>query len=447
VRKDEILDRLAEASNVAQFIAYQPEPQPMQTYARVLGMAPNHRFASLEDGIAILLASSGERSLNVRSYTPDDPQSRPFKYGLKSVDSVVAKVKEFSAQGLYTIVNETIDIHDGGVSGVIHGGLLEFLPDALPRDVDKKAFLSLPRALGIDLLECVYGFRPEIDLSLSERYEFSIHPKPRGWRHGHTIGWELQHTVQPTGDASVNWPNDFSRMIGDKAFGLLIAHLSGLPVPRTTVVPRRIAPFSFGQPTGSFEIWFRTCPKEQQPGRFITTNGWSDPFDAVAREDREAKDIASVLAQHNVRSKWSGSSLVQSDGSISVEGRAGSGETFMQGTAPPEALPAAIIHDVLAIHAKMQRFGAIRFEWVHDGDRVWIVQFHRGISISRGLVIVDGNPVQWLPFNPDDGLDVLRTTLAILPTGAGIEVIKPVGLTSHVADVLRRANVPSRINA
>jgi hypothetical protein len=46
----------------------------------------------------------------------------------------------------------------------------------------------------------------------------------------------------------LTWPNRFSRLLGDKAFGLLVADLHGLPVPATTVVGRRVAPFRFGRP-------------------------------------------------------------------------------------------------------------------------------------------------------------------------------------------------------
>ena len=49
----------------------------------------------------------------------------------------------------------------------------------------------------------------------------------------------------------LDWPNRFSRFIGDKVFGLLVADLIGLDVPRATVLARRIGPFVFGRRTGS----------------------------------------------------------------------------------------------------------------------------------------------------------------------------------------------------
>ena len=85
--------------------------------------------------------------------------------------------------------------------------------------------------------------------------------------------------------AEVMWPNAFSRRLGDKAFGLLIAHLVGLNVPRATVVSRWVAPFTFGDSTGTGEIWMRTCPTEPVPGYFSTRFGWTDPVRLLEAED------------------------------------------------------------------------------------------------------------------------------------------------------------------
>ena len=63
----------------------------------------------------------------------------------------------------------------------------------------------------------------------------------------------------------IRWPNRFSEFIGDKAFGLLLAHLFDFPVPFTTVVSRYIAPFCFGVSTGSGETWIRTSPRVAAP--------------------------------------------------------------------------------------------------------------------------------------------------------------------------------------
>ena len=64
--------------------------------------------------------------------------------------------------------------------------------------------------------------------------------------------WEYETSDSAPASANLAWPNRFSRHIGDKAFGLLVADVMGLQVPKTTVLARRVAPFSFGEPTGSW---------------------------------------------------------------------------------------------------------------------------------------------------------------------------------------------------
>jgi hypothetical protein len=71
--------------------------------------------------------------------------------------------------------------------------------------------------------------------------------------------------VDPAPAASSRWPNKFSRLIGDKAFGLLMADRMGVPVPRTLVIPRRVAPFAFGRETGSTEVWTPRAPLSRIP--------------------------------------------------------------------------------------------------------------------------------------------------------------------------------------
>src|SRR6202041_2529952 len=96
------------------------------------------------------------------------------------------------------------------------------------------------------------------------RVEFSIHPIRCGYLNSHTLVWEIEETPMPTIDERFpRWPSRFSRLLGDKAFGLLVAHLAGLRVPSTFVIPRLLAPFRFGRKTCTGEIWIRTCPNEQ----------------------------------------------------------------------------------------------------------------------------------------------------------------------------------------
>ncbi|MEA3018149.1 MAG: hypothetical protein QOI38_2871 [Sphingomonadales bacterium] len=445
MRKDETLNRLADTINVAQFVAFEPTPNgPSQTYARVFGSSPDERFADMEQAVSTLLSRSGEASVNVRSYLPHDKQSKEFVYGLRSAAEAASAVRRLTAEGLYTIVNETIDVADGGVSGVVLGDVIEFAPDATPRAVEGSDAASLPRQMGLAILETVYGFRPAVDLAPEIRLEFSLHPQPRGWRHSHTIGWEFETVRNFDNAASLRWPNAFSRMIGDKLFGLLVAHHVGLAVPHTLAILRRLAPFSFGTATGAAGVWLRTSPREQQPGQYSTVKGWADPFRLLAEEDPDGEVIASVLSQAAIQARWSGASLVLADGRIVVEGTAGEGAELMLGQSAMQPLPERVTESVLAVHEALRRLGPMRFEWVHDDSRTWVVQLHRGVSQSSESMIVPGQARQWRRFDPGEGLAALRDLISGLPAECGIELTRGVGLTSHVADVLRRAGIVSR---
>jgi hypothetical protein len=206
-----------------------------------------------------------------------------------------------------------------------------------------------------------------------------------------------------------------------------------------------VAPFTFGQPTGSSETWFRTAPAEQIPGKFTTGRGWKDPFKILATEDPEHAAIASVIAQSGIPPKFSGASIVLQSGEIVTEGVRGPGEAFMIGTAQPEGLPQSVLTDVEKIHGRALGLGAIRFEWVHDGDRAWVVQLHRGSTTSERGTLVQGEADRWFDFDVYRGLPALREVLANLESGSGLLLSGNVGLTSHIADVIRKAQVPARM--
>jgi hypothetical protein len=447
LHKDEILDRLAEVGNVAQFVALRPERGCLsQSYNRISGRSPNEPFPTAREAIAALLAGSVDGTINVRSYVPDDPRSREFVYALPTVDAAFAAVERLAAEGLHLIVNETVDIGDGGVSGVVQGGTIEFSPDDTPRCVEKPGTASLPFDSGVAMLATVYGFRPSLESAPGERTEFSIHPRARGWRGSHTLLWEHETGVSAVVAASLRWPNRFSRMLGDKAFGLLVADRIGLAVPRTLVIGRRVAPFTFGRPTGSAEFWTRTCPHEPQPGLYATVKGWVDPFKLLSAEDGSGTAIASVLRQDAVRARHSGAAIVGPHGTLIIEGRRGEGDRLMLGIDRPEVLPREVIEAVEgAFSALSARLGPVRFEWVHDGDTTWIVQLHRGGTQTIATTIVPGEARCWLEFYVENGLEQLRATLDHLPDGAGLTLVGEVGLTSHVADIIRRAGAPARL--
>lgn len=446
LHKDEVLDRLAEFGNVAQFVAYRPQPGGLtQSFSRVQGFAPNHRFETVAIAVETLLRIGVDGAVNVRSYLPDDPRSREFVYGITEVSEAIGHVERLASEGLHLILNETVDVTDGGVSGVAQGDVIEFAPDDTPRAVEKPDVASLPRRLGISILETVYGFPPDLPGGGGDRVEFSIHPRQRGWRNSHTLLWEMEQDADVRDAPVPRWPNRFSRHLGDKAFGLLVADALGVPVPETTVIARRVAPFKFGRATGSGETWIRTCPSEAQPGLFTTARGWRDPFALLAGED-PGNDIASVLAQAGVPPRWSGGALVGEGGRLIIEGRHGEGDLFMLGTALPEALPQKIEEDVRVLYVKLaNHLGPVRMEWVHDGTQPWIVQLHVGATSTSDVAIVPGEAADWVEFEVSEGLAALRTLLARLPAESGVILRGEVGLTSHIADVVRKWGQPSRM--
>lgn len=452
MRKDESLNQLAEKSNVAQFVAFSPcntKDNIEITYNRILTYPANFNFAHPDEAVAELLAHSKDGLVNVRSFTLTKTQGNPFIYGLADIDVVLEHVYTLAKQGYYTIVNETIDIHDGGVSGVIWGKVMEFAPDATPRCVESPGVVKTTTSKGLDLLSSVYGSHIVFpDLEANDRLEFSLHPKPCGYKNTNILGWELSkepHNILPSIEV---WPNNFSKFLGDKVYGLLVAHINGIKVPRTMVFHRRIAPFTFGENTGDYETWLRTAPNVQAPGKFTTICGWVDPFKVMSKEDPTGDVIPSILVQQGVRAYYSGAAILGADNKTIIEGKKGKGDTFMQGSAAPEEIPPRIRSDVDAVFERMiGKLGAVRFEWVHDGDEVWIVQLHQGATKSSRDILVPGEAVSWHEFDISNGLEALRDLISGLsPEIDGVLLKGDVGLTSHIADVIRKSGIVAKLD-
>ncbi|GBF82699.1 hypothetical protein [Aphanothece sacrum] len=445
--KDTILNDLADKANVAQFVSY--DPTLTQRYSRIYGYETNDKFTSINEAISAVLNQSVENSVNIRSFDPKDPKSREFFYGLKDINQIEESLQRLSSEGLYTIVNETIDINDGGVSGVILGDVIEFAPGDTPRCVEKPGTASLPREIGLNLLKIVYGFLPALDYSPQTRVEFSIHPLRRGFLHDHTIIWELEDIGISHANANINWPNRFSQFIGDKTYGLLIAYLLNLPVPYTTVISRKIAPFSFGQSTGCTETWIRTSPMVQMPGKFTTKRGWCDPFELMKTEDPDDNAIASILSQIGIEAAYSGALIVGKNEEIIIEGIQGYGEDFMIGQKHSMELPDDILNSVKNIYKQVvEQLGAVRMEWVADSQKIWVVQLHQGSTKSYGNTIYPGSVSYYYKFDVKQGLEELRHLISTInPHSEGIILMGDVGITSHFGDVLRRAKIPSKIEA
>lgn len=445
--KDDRLASLAERGNVARFVSFGPGAVPQTRHARISPDFPA-RPPELDDAVRLLLdASAG--TVNVRSFRSEQDKGCPFHYGIASADAAAALVRSLAADGLHTIVNETIDVSDGGVSGVSLGGVVEFAPDDTPRAVEKPGTAALPFDLAVRALRTVYGFDPDIATGRGERLEFSVHPVRAGYRRGHTIWWETEDVGETALEAAPRWPNRFSRHVGDKAYGLLIAHLLDLPVPRTTVVARRVAPFVFGTATGTGDIWLRTCPAEQTPGKFATVPYWTDPYALLHTEDPHGTALASVLAQEGVDAHWSGATIPSGDDTPDhVEGVRGTGDQFMLGEQRPDRLPPEIADDVRQLAHKANKIlGPVRIEWAHDGTAAWLLQAHVATHYFAGRGVLNaGDADVWLSFSVEDGLEALRKLIPrARQEGAGIVVTGSVGITSHVGDLLRKAGVPGRL--
>jgi hypothetical protein len=446
--KDDVLSHLARTYNVAQFISFGPGAEVPIRHQEL--REPVGGGLSLEHIVETLLRLSLGGSINIRSFAEDRPSGNPFHYGITNVADAAAIIRGLATSGFYTIANETININDGGVSGVAAGGIVEFAPGDTPRAVEKPGITRLPIEIGFDILQTVYGFNIDFGDLLATRLEFSLHPLRCGTRHEHAIVWETSDYVAGQLSSEITWPNRFSRFIGDKAFGLIIADALGHNVPHTTVVSRNIAPFSFGQRTESGEWWMRTAPKEPVAGKYTTTRGWVDPFELLRREDDENHILASVLSQESVGGLYSGATKPDNDSNLDiVEGVAGRGDDFMLGIDVPQVLPREIVEDVRKVTADLRKqLGAVRIEWAHDGAKVWILQMHRAKAPGGTTTLIGSRsaPEEWVTYRTRDGLEALRDLLRQAAVEChGIEVVGEFGLTSHIGELLSNSPVPIRL--
>jgi len=452
--KDAVLDQLANVANIAQFVSFEPNDTLKQRFCRMRDIEANYVFPSAQDAISALFERSIDGTVNVRSFRPDSAKGEPLQYGLSTAEAMKI-IRRNVKEGKYSIVNETVKKEDGGVSGVAIGDLVEFSPNDTPQCVDRPGVCALPRDIGLSVLNIVYGFRPSINYGRNVRVEFSIHPRKRGLRGEHTIIWELEDIEASDINVDITWPNNFSKMLGDKVFGLLLGQCIGVRVPRSIIVNRSVAPFSFGVQTYTKEYWMRTCPEVPCPGKYTTTFGWQDPFRVLAEEerrfqsDKEMVPIASVMAQESVSLAYSGSMVPgrKKYENLIIEGVRGPGDKFMVGRASPENLPYEVKRAVSALYeCASKRLGAVEMEWSYNGHEAWLIQIHKA-KVKRSLnVIYQGKPASYYKFDVKRGLEELRELVSTLQgRNEGVILIGDVGITSHYGDVLRNARIPSRI--
>ena len=457
VMKDEKLNFIVEHSigNIAQFVSFDFVGENRPRFVHI-NQFQYKGGCNEKELIEKLINSAPSKSVNIRSFSLDAMKGNKLIYNKKIEDiNEILDIIENNRKGKkYSIVNENIDINDGGVSGVVLGDIIEFSPKDTPKCVDKEGVCLLPREIGYDILEKVYGFRPEINFDLNYRVEFSIHPNRQGANKGHTIIWEYEYYDNISHKSIISWPNNFSKFIGDKAFGLLVADTLGIRVPKTTVMARTIAPFTFGKETGLCEKWIRTCPIVKEPGKYYTGDSWTDPFELMNIEEAKGNNdinIASILSQDAVEAIFSGASIVKKnrDDDI-VEGVLGKGDAFMVGEENIYKLPKEVIKEVKRLNNKIRSYynylGEVSIEWVYDGKNVWVVQLNQLKVSGNKNVIVEGNPEYYMEFNVKDGLDKLRRVISDLKgKNIGIELIGNIGITSHFGDLLRLHKTPSYI--
>jgi len=449
--KDEVLNELSKKANTAQFVSFSPQLE--QRYSHIAGFEQNHTFESPREALKVLLSKVQENGITIRSYDPYNPKGWPLLRAFKTVDDALENAKRLTNQGLYIIVHEEIP-DPGRTSGVLLGNLIEFAMLATPRCVEAKEVVkhgipaSLPRNIGIKLLEKVYGFKLNLDYPTNLRVEFSVMPKKYGHLQDHIIVWELEDVGETNTKPSWTWPNRFSRYIGDKTFGLLLADTLGFKVPHTQVVGKHVF-FNFGTPTNSPVRWTRTAPAEQSPGKFPTTRGYSDVFAMMDESDKEK--VSSVLVQDEVPFIYSGA-LFNANNSLHIEGVKGRGDNFMLGAQQAEQLPSEVTTKLKELYQNIEAIlGPVKLEWVYDGKEVWIIQMHKGqVGHNEKDVIVKGTKDQkyeQYTLDPND-LESFRIKVEEAKSqNIGLEVMGNFGLTSHVGDILRKAQVPSkRIN-
>lgn len=457
VMKDEKLNSIIEFNlgNIAQFISFDSIDENKCRFAHI-NKYENNEGCEEKELIQRLIDSAPSKSVNIRSYSPENMKGNKLVYNKKheDIDEILTIISNNRKERKYSIVNENIDINDGGVSGVALGDVIEFSPEDTPKCVDKEGICLLPRQLGYNFLEKIYGFRPEINFDENYRVEFSIHPNRRGIGKKHTIIWEYEYYDKTGHECIITWPNNFSKFIGDKAFGLLLADTLGIQVPKTTVISRKIAPFTFGKPTGLYEKWIRTCPITKEPGKYYTGDVWVDPFELMNIEESKGNhdtNIASMLSQDGVEAVFSGASIVKRNREDDIiEGVLGKGNAFMVGEENIYNLPESVIREVKRLNNKIRShykyIGEVSIEWVYDGREVWVVQLNQLKISGNKNVIVEGNPSCYQVFDVSRGLDVLRELiLEIGGKNIGVELVGNIGVTSHFGDVLRLSNIPSKL--
>jgi len=157
--------------------------------------------------------------------------------------------------------------------------------------------------------------------------------------------------------------------------------------------------------------------------------------------------LSSIIVQDEVFARFSGALLTDRDGQPIIEGVTGFGDDFMLGRVGPSDLDSNLVNRLRHLHMTLLNYvGSVRAEWVFDGERIWVIQVQQETAVSSGQTIVPGEVESECEFDVSRGLSGLRELVDLIRGNrVGIKLIGNVGMTSHIADVLRRNRIPSRI--
>lgn len=465
--KDTKLLELSLNNNVASFISFDKKKEQGETLIR---------FSNLKDfcwddettrSLEKLLKHSKDNTVNVRSFAKDDMQkSTTFKMGLDNVADIIKQIEKNMVNDLYSIVNENIDVSDGGVSGVLIGDTIEFSPNDTPRCVEKEGVCSLPSNIGINLLHKIYGkdVLKLLDYPRNSRVEFSIHLREQGCEGTNLIIWELTENIDEEVLPEFHQhqiPNNFSDFLGEKLYGLLLAEIiANANVPSTIGINRFVKPIIFGKETNHRDWWIRTVPTRKSAGEFATTNKSIDLFDFIGNEHFNLNNtynkslmLSSVLYQQGAKPIYSGASIITNNAKTTIiEGVKGQGDNFMTSGKVedlPEEILSIVKNTISGLRLNLHKIlGDFSIEWVYDGEKVWIVQLNQISNFIDEVTIVKGNEdTEYIHFDEID-VNTLRTIIETEITNKeniGISVSNKIGITSHIGDILRHHNIPSKI--
>ena len=241
-----MLSRLAERANVAQFVSFVPARR-CRSVAPACGHGPDHRFSPAPPrrsgpcwpwppaARSTSAASGPGRPGRAVQLRPDPPRRRPGGA---------------ARPGRRGPAHHRQRDHRRRRRRRVRGrprrpGRVR--PGATPRSVEQPGTVALGHAAALRLLSTVYGFTPSSTATpASGTSSASIPWSPGSARPTRSSGSEPVEPLALT--RRLAWPNAFSRFLGDKAFGLLVADLLELPVPATTVVGRRSPPSASAGP-------------------------------------------------------------------------------------------------------------------------------------------------------------------------------------------------------